>query len=143
MNLNWGKYLLIGMAGFMCFIVSMGIYMCAQNKDDYDHQYYEKGLNYDADYTREKQVYADKAHPKISLSVQKLTIKFASAAKGRMYFKRAANNKLDKVLPFEADDTDHTITIPTHQLASGPWHLRFEWESNLKQYLYEQEITLP
>jgi len=142
MTMNWGKYLILGMACFMLFIVGMAVYMFAQTKDEYDRQYYEKGLNFDADYTRQKQVLTDKAQPKIALNNKSISIKFTSAAKGKLYFNRPSNGKLDQVLPFENTNDDPTLTIPLNKLATGPWHLRFEWESNHKQYLYEQEITI-
>ncbi|WP_345949330.1 FixH family protein [Mucilaginibacter sp. PAMB04274] len=142
MKLNWGNYLIMGMGAFMVFIISMGVYMFAQTKDDYDKQYYEKGINFDQDFNREKQVFADRAVPKVSFDAQNMLVQFAAPAKGKLRFTRAADRWMDKVFPVECIKAADPVIIPLTALAKGPYKLRVEWQSNLKQYLYEQDITI-
>lgn len=139
--MNWGKSLVAGMATFMLFIISMGIYMFSRPTDDYDKQYYEKGLSFDQDYAREKQVVTDKAQPLITFTGREMLIKFNEPADGILKFRRSADRNMDKHFAIETD-ASNTLRIPLAQLSSGQWLLHFEWASRQKQYLYEQEIFL-
>jgi len=94
--MNWGKGIIIGMALFMAFILCMCIYMFRMPADEYDHQYYEKGLNFDKDYDRERQVYKDHAIPLISISGKELTVTFVHPANGSIRFIRPSSEALDK-----------------------------------------------
>ncbi|MVN90587.1 FixH family protein [Mucilaginibacter aquatilis] len=142
MQMNWGKYLMLGMAAFMTFIISMGVYMFTQSKDDYDKLYYEKGLNYDQDYLREKQVIADKAQPVISFNKEYLQLHFSAAIKGKIYLTRAADRHMDRTFALKSDNSDNIVWIPLSKLAKGEWKLRAEWQSNQKDYLYQQAILI-
>ncbi|QJD98208.1 nitrogen fixation protein FixH [Mucilaginibacter robiniae] len=140
--MNWGKYLVAGMGSFMLFIISMGVYMFTQPADDYDKQYYEKGLTFDHDYVREKQVAQDKAQPVISFSDNNLIVRFTQPADGSVKFEHASNHRLDKMFSIQSN-AGNVVSIPLEQLSTGQWHLRFEWASLHKNYLYEQEVYLP
>lgn len=130
------------MGAFMVFIISMGVYMFTQTKDDYDKQYYEKGINFDQDFDREKQVFADRAVPKVSFDAQNMLVEFAAPAKGKLRFTRAADRRMDKLFAVASTNAADLVVIPLTALAKGPYKLRFEWQSNLKQYLYEQDIMI-
>jgi hypothetical protein len=142
MQMNWGKYLVLGMASFMTFIISMGVYMLTQTKDEYDRQYYEKGLDYDQDYMREKQVVTDNAKPTISFNGTFMQLHFAAAIKGKIFLTRAADREMDKAFTVESDNGENVVSLPLSQLAKGEWKLRAEWHSNQKDYLYQQNILI-
>ena len=140
--MNWGKAIILGMAAFMMFILVLGIRMMTQPTDDYDHDYYEKGLTFDTDYRKEKQMMIDDAQPVAQLRDSNLTVKFKEMAVGKIHFLRPADRSLDRTLKFNSDINGNwktSLTLP----ATGEWRLVFEWESNKKQYLYEQEIFVP
>lgn len=139
--MNWGKSIVAGMATFMLFIIGMGVYMVSRPTDDYDNQYYEKGLAFDKQYARKKQVVTDKAQPIISISGNVMVIQFAQPADGVLRFKRSADRRMDKSFTIESD-ADNTVHIPLAQVAAGQWLLHFEWASHQKAYEYEQEIHL-
>ncbi|PTQ98220.1 nitrogen fixation protein FixH [Mucilaginibacter yixingensis] len=140
--MNWGKGIIIGMAIFMAFILAMGVRMFNNPTDDYDHDYYEKGLRFDADYRKEKQVTLDDAKPKITLTASAIDIKFKTAATGQIHFMRPADRRLDRQLQFKSDATgayNASLGLP----ASGRWQVQLNWQSNGKQYLYQQEVWVP
>ncbi len=64
--MNWGKGIIAGMIIFVLFIAGMCIYMFTSPQDDFDQQYYEKGLTFNHDYDREQQVTKDHAEPLIA-----------------------------------------------------------------------------
>ena len=139
MKINWGNGLVIGMAAFMLFIIALGVYMVRHTTDDYEHDYYEKGLSFNADYDREKQVYTDKAQPVIKVAAQQLNLLFTAPAQGTVHLQRPANRQQDCAFAINGQQ----VSLPTQKLAQGPWQLVIEWQSNHKKYLYKQEVTLP
>ncbi|WP_184547163.1 FixH family protein [Mucilaginibacter sp. FT3.2] len=139
--MNWGKGIIGGMVLFMLFIISMCVYMFMIPEDGYDHQYYEKGLNFDKDYNKERQVEQDGARPLIHVSRKAVIITFTKPALGRVKFVRLANQILDK--EFKLDSiAGNTIVIPVQSIAAGRWQLVLNWESNHKAYLYQEEIYI-
>lgn len=139
--MNWGKGLILGMSLFMLFIVGLVVRMFTAPADEYDHSYYEKGLNFDADYKRERQVVLDNATPIIQQNNKTLLLKFTAPAKGNIKFIRPANQQLDKNFPINSD-TNNESSAPTMAIQSGKWQLLLTWVSNNKEYRYQQEIYL-
>lgn len=126
---------------FMLFILSMCVYMFMAPEDGYDHQYYEKGLNFDKDFKKEKQVQKDQAKPAITVSGKKISIVFVKPASGTIRFIRPSNQAQDKEIKLDSA-SGKAITIPVEFLAIGRWQLLLNWESDRKAYLYQQEIFI-
>jgi hypothetical protein len=137
--MNWGKGLVIGMLLFVTFIVSMGFYMFNMPADDYDHQYYEKGLDFNKDYDREKQVVTDKAQPLIKQLNGEVTIEFTQPAAGTIKFVNPLGKSKDLVFSL---NTGKTTTIPADKLTTGRWAIRLDWNSQGKDYLYQQDVFI-
>jgi len=138
--MNWGKGIITGMAIFVVFIVGMCIYMLASPTDDFDHRYYEKGLTFNHDYDREQQVVKDHAKPEIQISDGYIRVTFVQPAKGSVKFLRPSSTASDKLYTLDSNGTE--TDIPLGSLARGKWQLVFEWTSNNKAYLYQQEIYI-
>jgi len=136
--MNWGKGIILGMAIFVLFIVGLCVYMLASPADDFDHQYYEKGLNFDHDYAREQQVVKDHAQPLIQFTGEQLKITFSQSANGTVKFTRPSSSLSDRTFPITHTELD----IPLKSLATGEWQLTFEWTSNKKAYLFYQEVYI-
>ena len=137
--MNWGKGIVFGMAAFVIFIVGMCVYMVLSPTDSFDHEYYEKGLDFDHDYNREQQVAKDHAQPIIQqLGDDKMEFTFAQPAKGTIKFMRPSSSASDKIYQVNSLQVD----IPLASLAAGEWQLVFEWTSNKKAYLYQKEIYI-
>jgi hypothetical protein len=139
--MNWGKGIVLGLLAFVIFITAMGIKMFAQ-PDDVDHQYYEKGLAFDTDYNREKQVVTDKLQPTIWFDDDIMHVKFVKPLQCKITLMRPSDRHMDKTLNM-ASNTENEIDIPTMQLSKGPWQLTFEWTDQHKKYLYNQEVMVP
>jgi hypothetical protein len=136
--MNWGKGIIAVLATFMLFIGGMCVYMFLSPADDFDHQYYEKGLSFNHDYDREKQVELDHAQPLIQLTAHQIKFTFAQPAKGTIKFMRPSSTSSDKVYPINSNEVD----IPIALFATGKWQLEFEWTSSKKAYLYQQELYI-
>jgi hypothetical protein len=139
--MNWGKVIIIGMGLFMLFIILMCVKMFRLPADEYDHHYYEKGLNFDKDYAKERQVITDKAQPMIRISGREVNIAFAEQAIGTARFVRPSSEALDKIFNIQTG-TEKTTAMSVSSLAKGRWHIVLEWKSDHKNYLYEKEVDL-
>jgi hypothetical protein len=139
--MNWGKGIIAGMAAFMLFILSMCIYMFNAPADDYDHQYYEKGLSFNKDHSREEQVTKDHAEPVITQDNARLTIAFTQPVTGKVNFMRPSDKAMDRSFKLNSG-AGKSAEIDLQGIAKGPWQLTFEWESNHKAYLYHKEVYI-
>ncbi|QQL50249.1 FixH family protein [Mucilaginibacter ginkgonis] len=139
--MNWGKGIILGMGLFMLFILVLCFKMFRLPVDEYDHHYYEKGLNFNKDYDKEKQVTLDNAQPWISLSGTNLQLKFKDEANGTAKLVRPASATLDRLFIVNTDKKG-LIDLPLTNLVKGRWRVVLEWKSNHKNYLYEKEVNL-
>jgi len=139
--MNWGKGLIIGMAIFMLFIISMCVYMFRMPADEYDHQYYEKGLNFDKDFAKEKQVIADHAQPAISIEAGQAHIAFTKPANGTARFIRPSSEALDKTFQLNTN-TGSSTSLALNGLVAGKWRVVLDWKSGDKTYLYQKEVYI-
>src|SRR4051812_44209133 len=116
--MNWGKGIVGGMIIFMLFIIAMCVYMFAIPNDEYDDKYYEKGLNYDVDYKRNKHVIEDKAQPKIVVDSCCIEITFPQLINGQAKLMRPSGNVVDKVIPI-GNKNGQLVQILTNNLVNG------------------------
>jgi hypothetical protein len=140
-KMNWGKGIIAGMAMFMLFIIFMCVKMFALPADEYDHHYYEKGLNFNKDYAREKQVITDQAQPLIRINGKQISITFKSPATGSAKFIRPSSQALDKTFLINTE-LGKTASLLAPTLVKGRWHMVLEWQSNRKLYLYEKDVDI-
>jgi hypothetical protein len=139
--MNWGKGIVTGMIVFMLFILSMCFYMFRMPADEYDHQYYEKGLNFDRDFNKEQQVVKDHAQPIIATVAKTCPISFTQSAKGTVKFIRPSSEALDSSVVLNTGG-GNTATIPLQNLVTGRWQIVIDWTSGSKAYLYQQDIDI-
>jgi hypothetical protein len=140
-KMNWGKGLIAGMAMFMLFIIFMCVKMFALPADEYDHHYYEKGLNFDKDYAKEKQVVTDHAQPVIRINGKQVSITFIAPATGSVKFIRPSSQALDKTFSINTE-LGKTTNLSAAALVKGRWNMVLEWKSDRKLYLYEKEVDI-
>lgn len=139
--MNWGKGIIGGMIVFMLFIISMCVYMFLLPADDYDHQYYEKGLFFDKDYNKEKQVVTDHAQPIIIIKKGIMCLAFTKPVVGTIKFIRASNKYQDRVYKMDSH-ADALVYLPLKTIEKGKWKLVVDWVSNHKTYLYQQDVYI-
>ncbi|ASU31956.1 FixH family protein [Mucilaginibacter xinganensis] len=139
--MNWGKGIIAGMILFMLFILTMCVYMFMAPVDDYDHEYYEKGLTFNQYYNKEKQVIKDNARPVVSVSGGNIRVVFTRPAKGSLKLQRPSDNQLDKVYQLSTGAANE-FEVPVEGITKGQWILIFNWTSNNKEYLYQQEMFI-
>ena len=139
--MNWGKGIVGGMVVFMLFILSMCVYMFRAPADEYDHQYYEKGLGFNGDYNRQKQVATDHATPEICQDGNTLMLTFTARVSGSLKFIRPSSKALDKTFPLNSGPYNY-VAMPLKSMPKGQWQLVVEWETDKKAYLYQTAIYI-
>ncbi|MEO6520827.1 MAG: FixH family protein [Mucilaginibacter sp.] len=139
--MDWGKRIVILLVAFTIFIGAMSVVMFRQ-PDEADPHYYEKGLAFDRDYNREKQVLIDHARPEIRLDHRDLNIHFTAPVTGQLYLSRPADGTMDQNFTLTAD-VDNNALIRLGNLKKGRWEMVLNWESYGKKYLFTQKIDLP
>ncbi|TWJ01663.1 FixH protein [Mucilaginibacter frigoritolerans] len=137
--MNWGKATVAILLVFVLFICGMGYFMFKAPADDYDHQYYEDGLNFDHDYSREMQVTRDHAEPSIVMDTCCIRFIFPQIIKGQVNFMRPSSDAKDALFPLD-NKGGKAIEIITKNMARGKWQLVFNWKSGNKDYLYQKEV---
>lgn len=140
--MNWGMKIVLGMAAFMIFIISAGIYMVAHDSDSLiDDDYYEKGLAYDDTYVKKQNLLDDAAKPQVKIDRDTLSIIFKSEKnKGDLFFKRPSDGKLDLKVPFYTNT--NVFKLPISTFFKGNWTLELNWEHERKSYFDTQSLFL-
>lgn len=127
----------------MSFIIVLAVLMINSKNDALvDTDYYEKGLEYDKEYSLKEQVKTDKAAPLISLTDDHIQLAFKDQAEGHVQLIRTADKRMDKKLSMKTDSLK-LVRIPLNNIEKGHWRLIISWMANDKAYLNEQEITVP
>ena len=139
--MNWGKITVAILVAFVLFISGLSYIMFKSPNDEYDHQYYEDGLNFDRDYTRERLVINDHAQPVVQVDTCCVKLIFRQVVAGEVKFIRPSSDAADKTYKLD-NKNGQPIEILTNHLVKGRWLLVFDWKSNNKNYLYQKEVFI-
>jgi len=142
--MNWGTKIVLGMAAFMLFIISMVVYMFKTHGNDalVEDDYYEKGINYDKEYEAKSNTLNDDAAPVIKLSKSQLILQLKDVADYQLTLMRPSEAKKDVSSKGKTIGDANLIIIDATHLDKGLWSLKLEWRSNGKDYLFVKEITI-
>jgi nitrogen fixation protein FixH len=142
--MNWGTKIILGMCTFMLFIIGMVVYMFKVhgNDDLVEEDYYEKGINYNEEYTAKQNLINDNASPKITISDNQIIFQLIDSATYDLTLLRPSAKKDDLKLNGQTVSDSHLIIVDKKTLAKGTWLLNLKWTSNGKNYLYKSNLTL-
>lgn len=142
--MNWGTKIVLGMAAFMLFIISMVVYMFKKHGNDalVEDDYYEKGINYNKEYDAKSNTLNDDATPVIKLSKSQVILQLKDEADYQLTLMRPSEAKKDVTSKGKTIGDSHLIIIDATHLVKGLWSLKLEWRSNGKDYLFVKEITI-
>jgi hypothetical protein len=141
--MNWGTKLVIALALFMAFILTLSVKMIFSNDDALiEKDYYEQGLNYNKKYNARQQAVADSVVPSVDVNENGLTISFTHPAECKLNFKRLSDAKMDTNFARRTDQ-DFNIHILEGDLKRGSWLLILNYRIDEKTYLHESEIIMP
>ncbi|PCJ63962.1 MAG: hypothetical protein COA58_15140 [Bacteroidetes bacterium] len=141
MKLDWSKILIITMALFMIFIVSMGVKMISSSQELYEDNYYELGEEHAS--RMEKETEGEKVEATYNRSKNSIDITFD----GKGYISNyklvyLANSKFD-IREKNFIDTPvqkQTLKIPS-KLNEGIWILELSGVVNDRAFFKKQQFT--
>ena len=143
-KINWGTGIVIALVLFMIFILSFVYKTIAVDK--YEHHlvsedYYKDELYYQKEIDKLNNAAKLSENITLSNSEKGITISFPedkdfNKIKGRIYFQRRSNLKLD--FKKEIKLSDHFIIIPDSLLVSGKWIIKIDWQYNDEEYLLKE-----
>ena len=139
--MNWGKVTIAILVAFVLFISGLSYFMASAPNDEYDHQYYEDGLNFDHDYNRETQVTKDHAQPIIKVDTYCIKLTFPQKITGKLRMSRPSSDASDTTVMLD-NNNGSPIEILTKHLSKGNWQLVLEWKASNKAYLYQHEVYI-
>ncbi|WP_407429120.1 FixH family protein [Arcticibacter sp.] len=141
--MNWGTKLIIALGLFMSFIMVLSMRMIFSDKDDLvEKDYYQKGLNYDAEYVKVQKVQDDGAEPVISIGLDKqLDIQFKRPVKGVAKLVHPSNRDKDRAFEISSD-TGKVVQLKLNNLTNGYWHLELDWKSDTDSYIFKKKVYL-
>lgn len=142
--MHWGTKLVLGLAVFIIFIMGMVVYMFMVHGNDalVDNDYYEKGINYNQEYTAKQNVLNDRAEPKITIHTAFIIIELKDSAQFTLRLMRPSSEKDDVKIAGNTMGDKHAITINTQKMHRGLWFLELAWTSNGKPYMLKKNLTL-
>lgn len=142
--MNWGTKIVMGMVAFMAFIVGMVIYMFHVHGRDalIEENYYEKGINYNAEYDAKQNVLNDNAKPEITITNTQVVIQLKDSAQYELVLMRPANSDDDVKLKGNTSGNSHLILVDKTKMAKGVWFINLSWHTGSKAYLFKNNITL-
>lgn len=131
MKLNWGHWLVIFMALFMLFIISLVFMMSREKVSLVETNYYERGMQYE----NELQKYANTKglDHKLEYHPEKNQLVFTSALGGNVSgiasFYRPSDSDLDFKKSFTLNEFG-ACTLSTEGMKIGVWRVTLEWQVN-------------
>ncbi len=140
---NWGTGIFIAIVLFMTFILTF-VYKSLTEK--YEHQlvsedYYKDELHYQKEIDKLNNAAALTENIVLINSDKGIIIQFPKGKdytkiKGKVYFQRLSNQKLD----FEKDIAlkSSSMLIPDSLLISGKWIVKIDWQYDDNEYLLKE-----
>lgn len=132
------------MVAFMLFIIGMVAYLFSQHGNDalVAEDYYEKGINYNAQQKAAQNVITAHAEPKITNNKLQLIIQLKDSAHYELKLMRPSNQKDDLVMKGLTVGDSNLILIDTKAMPVGLWMLELQWTAADRPYFFKTNITL-
>ncbi len=147
MKWNWGTGIVLGMAGFMSFILYLVITMSTDTRYSHDlvtEEYYAKEMVYQNEIDAETNTnnLLEKVLSKKVAEGWLITFPEElnpALINGKVFLYRPSNQKLD--FEFQIDISSSHLLIPGDNLIAGRWNIIIDWTYEGKTYMYKEEIV--
>ena len=142
--MNWGKWIFVAFVSFALFIGTLVTVCVRQDVSLVAPDYYKQELAYQEQMDRKQNTSNLTERPKIGVSQNKLTIRFADFSKvtnGELKLFRPSDAKLDQSFDLKpTNDSVQTFDINFPQ--RGMYKASVSWAMNGKEYFIEETIYL-
>jgi hypothetical protein len=138
--MNWGTKIVIALGAFISFILALGIFMMASNKEGVEANYYEKDLLYEQEIQAQRNLQAFSGKTSFKLQDDKIVASFPKEIqnyKGKIWLIRPNDARKDRTIEMNLDEK-HQQVIEKEHLQEGIWKVYATWEMGGKQYQSEK-----
>ncbi len=140
--MNWGKGIIIGMALFMGFIITLVTIMMRQDIDLVREDYYQQELEYNKQYEAESNYLSAQQTIEIEPKADTLFLHFPAdfqTGKANIQLQRPNNKNQDIELTI---DTREQVKIPLKHMEKGQFNCTVSGMYRGKKYQMSQQLTL-
>ena len=140
--MNWGKGIIIGMALFMAFIITLVTIMMRQDIDLVREDYYQHELEYNKQYEAESNYLSAQKTIEIEPKYDTLFLHFPAdfqTGKASIQLQRPNNKDLD--IELTIDVREH-VKIPLKHIEKGQFNCTVSGIYQGKKYQMSQELVL-
>ncbi|WP_207535497.1 hypothetical protein [Desertivirga arenae] len=88
-----------------------------------------------------KHINVDKSEPNVRFDADGISMDFVQPAKGKVTLVNIEDANQNRSYPINSGRSKD-VSIPLSGLSVGQWKLKFEWESEGKSFLYEEDAFL-
>jgi len=147
MKLNWGHYLVITMTLFIGFILTMVIFVRGDNDDLTEDEYYEKGLNHEAQIAIERNSLSVLGQVSVNYQANQVIVDLPDSiivSNIRIELMRPNDASLDKDFVFasienQSRDLDNKLAFG-YSLIRGFWKTKIYWNSDGKEFFADKDL---
>jgi antitoxin component YwqK of YwqJK toxin-antitoxin module len=139
--MNWGKGLVIAMALFIGFIITLTSTMMSKSTDLEDEDYYAREVNYEQEIQASKNA-ATLGKATVNLVDDEIQIAFPAnlaLSDGKVVLSRPNNQKLDQEFYFK---DGNLFAIPKSKLVAGKYNIEILYKINNQSCIQKEEITI-
>jgi hypothetical protein len=146
MYISWGIKITMLYVGFVILILIMVSMAMNQKIDLVSKDYYEQELNYQEKIDKTNRSHALSQQLSWQVLEHALLLKFPKQFKGRIikgkiYFFRPSDERMDTTLDFLSADSSMDLNINTSQLKKGLYKMQVDWEVDKEKYYNEAILT--
>lgn len=136
---HWGHGLMIALASFMIFIVSL-IAFSGNMGEMVEDNYYEKTIHYQNDIDAEKRANQLASQPELIQQANGFLLKFYEQPEsGDILFLRPNDSREDIRQPLKLDAEKEQLIHAT-ALKDGAYEVSIRWKQNGQDYLLKQKV---
>lgn len=147
MKMDWGKGIALSFVIFAILLAFLVYKTGEVTSEMVTDNYYEKELEYNAQYDARKNVLGLSEKPVIELTSTELVITYPAEAisentRGEVYFYSINNVSKDKLYTIKTD-TLNRQTFGKEILTSGNYNIQLKWATDSVEYLFDKNIFIP
>jgi len=137
--MNFGKWIVLSFVLFALFIGTL-VWLCVREDISLvSKDYYKEELDYQKQIERQQNTLQLQQKPTVKLVNQSLQVEVAKIEKGNLKLFCPSNSKMDRQFEFSSSNQQ---TVNVSSLQKGKYIVKLFWQSEGKEFYYEQEIFI-
>lgn len=146
MKMDWGKGIALSFVIFAMLLAYLVYKTGEVTSEMVTDNYYEKELEYNAQYDARKNVLDLTQKPTIELTGTELVITYPAEAvsadtRGEVYFYSINNVAKDRLFTFKTDSVNRQV-FSKEMLVSGNYNIQLKWTTDSVEYLFDKNIYI-